>query len=162
MTGIETGLLIGAIGGTGLNFAGQLMGASAQADAAQRAAQLKRIQADELEKRELVNEGIIRENSARMENQYSTAFAATGGGGGLGGVLEIRRQTERNIMNAREDSQFKEYMLRQGADIESQLASDAMTASYITGAGSVLGLGAKFYGIYGKYSGQQELPKVTT
>jgi hypothetical protein len=163
MSGAEIPLLIMAVGGTGTQVYGQIAGASAQASAAERSAALKRQQAKELLSREAENEVVIRENGGKLENQFATAYAATGaGGGGLGGILEIHRQTERNILQGKRDAEFKAYMLNQGADIESQLASDTMAASYISGAGTILGLGAKAYGIYGKYSGNEQLPKVTT
>lgn len=157
MAAIPIGL---AVVGAGTQIAGTIMGANAQSEAAQKSAALKRLQAQELLKREAQNELILQENGVKLENQFSTAFAATGGGGGLGGVLEIHRQVQQNILTAREDANFKAQMLNAGADVETSLASDTMAASYVTGAGTVLGLGAKFWDVYGKYSGNQTLPKV--
>jgi hypothetical protein len=160
MTGVEIGLGIASALGGGAQVYGQIKGASAQSEAAYRSAEFKRMQADEILAREMINEETIKKNSARVESSYFTSFAATGTEGGLGGVLQIQKQTEENLINARRDSEFKANQLRMGANIEQSLASDAMAASYITGAGTILGFGAKAYSLYHKSSSSQSLPTV--
>jgi hypothetical protein len=160
MTGIEVGLGIAAVFGAGTQTYGMIKGAAAQSAAAEQTARLKNAQADEILSRELINEQMIRENSARLESGYFVSFASTGAEGGLGGVLQIQRQTERNLVNAKRDAEFKASQLRAGADIDLNLASDALSASYITGAGTILGFGAKAYSLYRKSGTTESLAQV--
>ena len=117
-----------------------------KAEAQEQEAYLKMLQADELEAREAINEQAILENSERIQLEYGAAVASTGfAGGGIGGILRIKRDTEQAISNARRDASFKAMMLRRGADIELNLASDTMAASYITGAGTLLSFAGNAY-----------------
>jgi hypothetical protein len=132
--------------GTGLTIYGELSAASSRADAAQKNAAIKQQQADELLARQSINEGIMREQADSSSHSYVAGFAASGReGAGLGGVLKIKKDLEDNITNSRREAQFKASLLRQGAEIDSQLASDTMTAGYLSGAGTLLsGVGNDF------------------
>lgn len=152
MSGIEIALAAAAVGGTALNVYGNISGANAQEEAAQRNAALKREQADELLDRQIINERIMRRAAEKAERGYVASFASTGrGGGGVGGVLQIKEELEENIANTRRDAEFKAKMLRAGADIETSLASDAVSAAWISGAGTILTTGAQAYGMISKY-----------
>lgn len=152
MSGMEIPLIIGMVAGTGTQVAGGIMAANSQADAQNRNAALKKLQADELLSRQTINEKIMRDQAEKVAKGYSVGFAASGReGAGIGGMLQIKRDTEENILNSRREAEFKAQMLRSGADIDQSLASDYQTASYITGAGSLLSGGANIYSILNKY-----------
>lgn len=159
MTGIEEGA---AIIGVGTAIYGAISSAEAKADAAKRDAALKGQQADELESREKVNEGIIQHQSDLAQLRFGSSFAATGReGGGIGGIMEIQKNTALTIANSQRDAAFKAKMLRQGADIATSLASDDLAAGYITGAGTFLTGAAKTYSLYNKPSSSTgSLPEV--
>lgn len=139
------------------------MDASSKADAAVKDAQLKNSQAGELLSREQVNEGIIQQQSELAQGQYGAAFASTGReGAGIGGILRMRANTALTISNARRDAEFKASMLRQGANIATNLASDELTAGYITGSGTLLTSGLKIANSMGAFDSAQnkQLAKV--
>lgn len=162
MSGIETGLLIAAAVGTAAQTGGQLAAAGNAKDAAEANANMKHMQADELLARQEINEGILREQSDRAQHGFVASFASTGReGAGLGGVLQMKRDLEENILLSRRDAEFKAKMLRMGADIELDLASDSMTAAWITGAGTILTTGARAWNtMRGPSSSPQSLPEV--
>jgi hypothetical protein len=58
---------------------------------------------------------------------------------------------EENIANSRREAEFKAQMLRAGADIDSQLASDSITAAWIGAGGTAISSGANIYSAYNKY-----------
>jgi hypothetical protein len=144
--------LIGAsILGLGLNLWGTLTGASAQASAAEANARAKAQQADELLAREQINEDIMREQSRRSELSYASGAAMGESGGGIGGILTMKKDLETSINNSRHEADFKAKMLRAGAEIDSNLASDMQTAGALSGAGTLLSTGADFYSKWKKY-----------
>lgn len=157
MSGVETMAILA--GGT--MALGQVSAAQASAEAAQRNAGLKRLQAEELLSRQEINEQIILEESKRLELGYGSAFAATGReGAGLGGIMQIRKNTMDNIANSRRDAEFKAKMLRLGADIESDLASDSLVAGLIGAGGTLLSGGLQAYNMYRGPSNPKSLPGV--
>lgn len=136
----------GFVVGAGLTLYGQIAGASAQAEAAEKQSHLKNMQADEMLSRQAINEKTMLEQSKRIEGEYANSFAATGGeGAGIGGQMEIHRTTLENIALTRRDAEFKANMIRMGAEIEMSIASDIKTASYISGAGTILTGAAQAY-----------------
>jgi len=150
--GVAEGAAAVAIAGTALNIYGQISGAAARKGAAEKDAYHKRLQADELLSRQAINEQIIREQSEKAGLRYGSAFASTGReGAGIGGILEIKEAAEESIKNSRRDAEFKASMLRIGADIDTQLASDMMTAGYFSAGGTLLSSGADIYGKYDRY-----------
>lgn len=141
-----------ALAGTALSVYGQMKEAKSKAEAAERDAYLKGLQADEMMERQAINEDIMREQNERAGLQYQARFAGTGReGGGIGGILEMRRVLNRNIELSRRDAQFKASMLRAGAESDQKLASDFMTSGYITGAGTALTGATRAYGVYHDY-----------
>lgn len=146
MTGIEEAV---AVVGVGTAVYGAISSASAKASADQKNAALKNQQADELLSRETVNESLIQDQSFRSQLDYGAAANSTGvGGGGLGGIMAIQKATAITIANDQRDANFKAYMLRQGANMDTNLASDTMSAGYISAAGTLLSGGAKVYSAY--------------
>jgi hypothetical protein len=151
-----------AVAGIAIDVIGRVNEADDQADAAARTAAIKDAQARELLERNAINEKILRERAEFQEHGYIAAVADTGfGGGGLGGVMKIRRDLAMTLENNRRDAEFRARMLRAGADVDMQLASDAVSASYISGAGTILSQGAKTYTAYSAPSSTtSSLPKV--
>lgn len=144
-----------AVAGAGLQIYGTVKGASAQAQAARQNAAIKAAQAQEIQDREIINEDIINKQSVRSQLAYESAAAGTGfSNAGLGGVLRLRQDLATTLSNVRRDADFKASMLRAGADIDTNLASDAVTASYIASSGTVLTTGANIYNQYKKGSSQ--------
>lgn len=166
MTGIEEGAAIAAVVGTAIQVGGSIDSASQKASAAKQDADLKDAQADELISREQINEGLIQDQSQINQKEYSAAFASSGReGSGIGGVLQLRSNTATTIANSQRDAQFKASMLRAGANISDNLASDEITAGYITGGGTLLTGATKIasaIGGGGQSSGQTKgLPTVS-
>lgn len=153
-----------AVAGSGLTIWGQVSAANAQEEAARKNAELKAVQAEELLARQAINEQIMRDKAEESGLLYGASFASTGReGAGVGGILRIRRDAEEAISLSRRDAEFKARMLRAGADVELSLASDAVSASWISGAGTLLTTGAQAYNTFRKPSSTpQSLPKVGT
>lgn len=146
MTGIEEGVAVVA---AATAIYGAVSAASAKASADKTNASLKNQQADELMSREMVNESLIQDQSFRSQLQYGAAADSTGvGGGGLGGLLTIQKNTAITIANDQRDAAFKAYMLQQGANMDTSLASDTMTAGYITAGSTLLNGVGKAYDAY--------------
>lgn len=139
-------LAAAALAGAGLSLYGAISGANAQADAAGKDAALKNAQADELLQRQAINEAIIRDQAQKAGLGFGASFSATGReGGGIGGILQINKNAQDEIMNTRRDAEFKANMLRSGANIETDLASSGVTAAWISGVGGLLSTGAATY-----------------
>ncbi len=144
------GTAVGAAAGAIVGFVGGLLATNAQSEAADKNAELKREQADELLVRQQINDNIMREQAdlaghealSRSGNSGSADFT------GIGDMLRIHRDTEANIANNNRDAQFKAKMLRAGADVDTQLASDIQTAGIVSGSGSLLTGAAQAYNIY--------------
>ncbi len=151
-------LAITAAVGAGVNVAGTLMSANAKANADQQSAALKYKQADELMSREAINEDIMRTQEGRTEDQFRAASGSTGfANTGIGGVLRMRSDLSKNIGLSQRDAAFKAEMLRTGAQIDTNLASDERSAGYVAAAGSVLGGAEQVYSLYKKSSNPGKL-----
>lgn len=146
----------------GTQVYGAISSASSKADAARQDAALKNQQADELLSREQINEQLILDQSELAQKSYGSAFASTGReGAGIGGILQIQKSTAQSIANDRRDADFKAKMLRAGANIATNLASDTETAGYITGAGTILAGAGKIASLNMPPSSKTvEIPKV--
>lgn len=138
MSGAEV-MIASQIVGSGTSIIGNIQEAKRTEEAAQRNAQLKNMQAQELLERQAINEEIIRNQAHKSGLRYGSGFAARGGqGAGLGGILAMRRTAEQDIMNTRRDAEYRARLLRAGAQIELDLASDAMSAAYLQGFSTLL------------------------
>lgn len=140
-----------AVIGSGLEVYGNIKAAQQKSDAVKAEAALKEAQANELLDREKINEGLMQEQESSIESGYVSAFADTGReGGGIGGVIKLRNQLQKNIDISRREASFKAQMLRAGANIDTTLASQQLSASYIGGAGTILTRGAEAYSAFKK------------
>lgn len=146
MDPITIGLLASTALGTGLSIFGQIKGASAQAEAQARQADAKRFQAAELLQRQEINERIMREQ-AEFQERFAGMRSRGTTNTGLGDVLRIRRDLESNLLTSRREAEFKAKMLRMGADVETQLASDLKTAGWLSSGGTLLTSAASTYNI---------------
>lgn len=156
-------LALGIIAGVGaaVQLYGMIAGAKAQSNAAERSAYFKHLQAQELIERQQINEQIMREQAVDAQKDWGSSAAGTGfAATGLGGKLRIHQRMQEAIEHTRRDAEFKARMLRAGGDIESGLASDQMTAGYISGFGSLLGTAARIYEQNQKPSNPVDIPKV--
>lgn len=134
---------VAAVAGTAVSVAGQISAAEAQKEALEKEAQNKNLQANELLQRQSINEGILRERSVEIQKGYESSFASTGrAGGGLGGVLKIRRDLERDIMLQQREANFKAFQIRSGAEADMRLGSD------VAKAGLLGAIGTSFQGAY--------------
>lgn len=151
-----------AVVGAGVAIYGEIESGQAKANAAKLDAQLKNQQADELMSREANNEQLIQQQSERDQKDYGAAFAGSGReGGGIGGIMTIQKNTAITIANSQRDAEFKAKMLRAGANIATNLASDEVNASYITGAGTIITGAAKLSPSFaGASSSVASIPKV--
>jgi len=141
-----------AFGGGLLSAYGQIEAGRAQAKAARRNADIKRMQAGELLERAEINIGEVFRESRIMAGNQASSYAAAGVG--LDGTpLLVIEQTlarageEASLM--RRDAQFSANMLRLGADIEEQQGKSLERASYIAAAGTLIGSAAGIAGAKG-------------
>jgi uncharacterized protein HemX len=157
-------LPIVAVAGLGVSVYGQIKAAQDEAQARREKAANEEAQAVELMSREDVNESRMMDQERQQELNFGSRAAAAGGEGTtLGGMLELHRQSEQAISFARRDAEFKAKMIRAGAQIDTNLASDAITAGTIGAAGSLLTGAAKAYDLYRGPSGApQSLPTPPT
>lgn len=147
--------------GVATQATGMVVNGIAQADAAERNAALKNAQADELLAREEINQELMREQAFQAEQNFGSAFAMTGKeGGGIGGMLTIHSQLERNLRLSRREAEYKAKILRAGGDIDRQLGSDLQTAGWITGAGTLIGGATNIYQRYRPKDESGSLPTV--
>lgn len=122
--------------GTAATIYGQISAANAQAEAQQREIELKKIQANEMLERQAINEQIMRDKEAWLENHAGSDNGTSGSS--LVGIMRYRKDLAQNIATSRREAEFKAGMLKMGAEADAKLASDTMTAGYISGAGTLL------------------------
>lgn len=138
MSGAEVPLAL-AVGSSVVSAVGGVYGAYASASALEKQAKQREMQANELLARQAINENIMRENELMMEKQAGAAFAATGrDGGGIGSILRMQKVLQSNLEMSRRDAEFKARLMRMGAESDMALASDQITAGWISGGGSLL------------------------
>lgn len=135
MTGLEIGLAIAAAAGTGMQVVGSIKEGYDKADAANRSAAMKYAQADELMSREAINEQLMSEHAREAELHQS----------GFGGMMKIRSDLQFNLTQSKRDAEFKARMLRAGAEMDTNLASDSIAAGWIGGASTFLKSGYSMY-----------------
>lgn len=151
MDPVTISLALGAIT-TGLGVYGALTGASAQAEASRKNAELKKFQAQEIMERQAINERLMREQVERQGLKYQASFSATGReGSGIGGVLYLHSQLEEQIKLQRREAQFKAEILGRGGEADLKLASDITTAGYLSGAGILTTGASQGFSDYNRY-----------
>jgi hypothetical protein len=150
-----------AAGGAMMQAGSSVSAGMSQADAAERNAYFKRLQAQELLERQKINEEIMKEQAEEAKHIYGSGSATSGlAGTGLGGKLKIHQRLQETLINTRREAEFKAKMLRAGADIETELASDMRSGAWLTGFGSLLGTGASIYRMERGPSSPKSLPEV--
>lgn len=161
MSGLELGLFTAiSAAGTLTSTVANIAGGVSKAEALKKEAGLKNLQADELLSRQAINEEAIREQGERLALGYGASFASTGrDGGGIGGMLRIKKDIEDNISNNRREAEFKAKMLRAGADVDLSLSSDSITSGLLTGTGTLLGGIGSLYKQYRDYDAGPSKPK---
>jgi hypothetical protein len=146
MSGAEIPLVLAIAGGASSAYAGYAQG-QAQAKAKEQDAALKRAQADELMDRFQRNETLMRARNVKLVK----GAEAYSGGRGAGSqdtalaISEFRTELEGSVQDARREAEFKARMLRQGADMDVELASDIVTGSYWKAGSSILSSGYDIY-----------------
>ena len=133
-----------AVAGGGLSAYGAITSAQDQSNLDNERAQVAQKQAQEIAQREASNETIRDQQAYRGQLQFGSQFSGAGKSGtGIGSQLEIQRQATQANVISNEQSQFQEQMLNQQAGMDTALASETMTAGYISAASSLLGGAAK-------------------
>ena len=174
-TGLSVGLGVGAtflggpmaglaVAGAGMQVTSMLTGAAAKKAAAEQDAFLKNQQADEMLRRQAINEVLMQKQILPMKEQASEVSGnlrttgASFGNSGVGGEMAVQKELNRNLTTlqtnlflSRRDAEYRAAQLRAGANIDTQLASDLMTSSYIGAGSTVLTTGAGAYDKFSKY-----------
>lgn len=162
MSGLEIGLAVASAVGTGVQAAGQIKSAHDQAEAQERASALKREQANELLSRQATNEEIMRKQLDRRMKDVNNLVSTSSSTGIALSIAEYQRDAEAAILDSHREAEFKARMLKAGADIETDLASDLVTGAYLSAGGTVLTGAYKTYDIFKPASSKtQNLPGVT-
>jgi hypothetical protein len=143
MSGAEVIALVGL----GATIFGQVKAAEARSDAADLNSGLKEEQAKELLERSKINIARI-ERSGREVSGKQEAVVSSSGFELTGSTILLLEDTYRRISekvaDAGREARFKADQLRKGADIETELASDAFDAALIGAGGQLLIGGANF------------------
>lgn len=134
------GAAVAAVGLVGQAVGGAMAG-KARKRAAEQQAQMKREQADELLRRAKRNAvSLIKERNI-LKGKQASGFAKAGVEMS-GSALEVLNATDetyrQEVVNARQEAQFKANQLRRGADVDMKLASDIGKANIISTAGDVV------------------------
>ena len=138
MSGLEI-LAATALIGTTVQVGGMISSAESAEEAAEKLQKLKNKQADELLARNAINERTLRDRMLKEGLQIEARAGASGlVGTALGRKLQLQDEVLKFMVDARRESRFKADMLRKGADIELDLASDALTGTVLTGIGTGL------------------------
>jgi hypothetical protein len=158
MSGVEVALIATAAVGTGVTIYGQLSGANAEKEAREQKAALDELTAIELLEREAYNETALRENARVAELQYGSS-AMGGEDMGIGARLSINQQLEKTISITKRDADFKARMIRAGAAMERDLASDQYAAAGIGAFGTLLTGATRAASLYRPSTASTGLPK---
>ncbi len=146
MSGMEAVAIVGAAG-TALNAVGQVSSAHSQAEAQRKAAYLKQQQADELLARQKINEEILRERNTKLVHEQGAIATGETSDQTIYGLAKYQRDLEDAVLDTRREAEFKAKMLREGAAIEADLASDIETGSYLSAGGTILTGGVQAYSL---------------
>src|SRR5687768_15666730 len=108
------------VAGTAIGIKGDIDAASAESDAARKDAALKRLQAEETEKRAQMNMKITDEEGDVIEGEMVSAYAKgnvdIGSGSPLMALAEQGYRTRREMANLYTEAKFRADMLRAGAE----------------------------------------------
>lgn len=124
---------------------GQIKAGKAQAAAARRNAEIKRMQANELLDRAEINIGEVFREGRIMAGNQASSYAAAGVGLDGSPLMVIEQTLARASEEAsliRRDAEFSAKMLRLGADIEVRQGKEMERAAKWGAAGSLISTGA--------------------
>lgn len=130
-----------------LQAGGMISGANAEANAAEKDAQFKLGQADEIERRAKLKTGQMEVEGEKIKGSQVAGYGASGfdlSGSPLLVLEETAHNVSTEIAQMNQDSAWKAKQLRAGAEVSMDLASDKRTAGYIGAGGSILGLAGGF------------------
>lgn len=134
--------------GIGINAVSQIISGNAQADAAQKDAALKRLQADQVEKNAARDEALLAQQGHALIGEQTTAYAKSGvelSGTPLLMLEQTNAKVREQSIAIANDAAFRASQLRAGADISEDLGSDRQTAGYLGAAGSLLTGAGQYY-----------------
>jgi hypothetical protein len=153
------GIIAGA--GLGLQIYSMVSGANAQADAAERDAADKRLQADEIERRAIVREQFMRLESQRTIGAGVQKTAAMGwdvSGAPLLALEQAHAGMMQEIVEMRREALFQATQLRRGGDIQDDLAGSRRLTGWLSAGGQLLQGVGKWPGLFdGNNGGAQDL-----
>jgi len=137
MGGVAPLILYGL--GTMATVGAKIYEGAVQADAAERKAELDIEQANELLQRERINEDLLIKKEKEMET-YGTYLSGSRGtqDTGLGARLKLYENLQQALSNMRRESLFKAKMIRAGAEVSRELASDIQVGTALSAAGGLL------------------------
>jgi hypothetical protein len=127
-----------ALVGLGLQAYGSIKGANDQADAAEKDAALKELQAQEIEKAGGREEGVARLHGNQIVGAQANAIGQSGfemSGSPLLAMENTYSQVNQDVQAIEEETRFRASMIRAGASSEQSMASDRRTAGWIGGLG---------------------------
>jgi hypothetical protein len=150
-----------AVGGLGMQVFGGIKSSQAKADAAQKDAEIKRQEADEVDYRGERNASVLRMKGQEVIGAAEGAYTASGvelSGSALTALADTNAKNQQEIFDTYHEARFRAGQLRQGADVSEHLASDQRTAGFVDAAGTILGGGAKIAGSTNFRSGSGAAP----
>lgn len=130
-----------AVAGTALSVYGQLKAANAEQEAAQREADNRRLQAEEVLRRGKEKEITLTHQGEQLLGAQATGFGKSGitlEGSPLLAMETARNAITRDILESRRDSQFRADQLIRGADAQTILAEQRREAANWNVAGTIL------------------------
>lgn len=143
MDPLTIGLMAASLG---MSVYGNIKAAKDKEEAAQKQAFLDEQQANEILARQAANEAIMQDQAAYNESHYVAAMGGTGVlDTGIGGAIAIHTNLSRAIAAARHEAAYTSNMIRMGAQINTEIASNQVTAAYIRSGGQVLGAAGEVY-----------------
>lgn len=122
-----------------------------KADAAQKEAADKRIQAGEVERRSGVRRDLMQREGEGILSSQAGAYAKAGvelDGSPLLVMSETHKQVNAEIYEMQEESRFRAEQLRAGATFQDSSAGDMRTAGYVNAGSAVTGNLFKAYGLF--------------
>lgn len=142
--------IIGAVAAV-VGTVSTIQAAEAQAEQAEREASLKNQQAEEIKKRQQINEQVLRRRALQLEASQQTKFAAAGVDISTGAPLQLLAQVyddlELDIQSARREAMFNSYVLGEESSGLRSLAGGTRSLGYAKGGSTLLGGLASSYQI---------------
>jgi len=129
---------------------GQISSANAQEEASRKNLELKRAQADQLEKWGKREEEVFRKRLDKASSDYRGGMARQGGmtNAGIRELEDLYHSAELEVLDIREKVRFNAQQLRSGADIEAGLIDSLSTAKWWEAGGTLLTRGAQIGGLF--------------